>query len=556
MTDQVGTPESKEPCFMIQDVSNVVGGMVKASYQCLKVPQEEDAEKVAGPSTTEHANRSRSDSSATSTIQKGQSTDDVPSIGNVADHTAAPGKSGTVDKNGRTHYFSSRLVVQRRKVVWRFCFTVITFAILIFTVFTLFWGSNAYTTRYYHRVKLLAVIQDDVYTPEMETVGIASLSTALEQIIPTVPGKWSIYNTISFNAKFNTSTPAEIDAKITERIYHEYYWVSINVRPNATAHLFQSIVNVSAPMFNSTDVFQSVYESGRDPTNMMSSIFPLMQQLEAKFAQYYVSTYLPSLLHNITAARPNTTAININMENIASSGRMSFGYIDHRPFTRRGLVTPTQVGLIDGLLLTVFQFLIYTPLHMEMAQLLNRKNFMVYRLAITVVTFFFISLFYCAVAAIFNYDFTVAFGRGGFMVYWMSTWLYMVACGGANENVVTLIVLHKPEYMGFWMMIFVALNLGPSFFPLVLNNVVYRYGYMMPIHNAMDLFKVIFLNTSRRHMGRNYGVLLAWIAVNTAIFPFVICWVDRVNKRRQAEAEAAAAAPTSLVLRDVATEKD
>ena len=535
MSDQNNEPDSRSPCFLIQDTSNVVGDMVKLSYQHSKEPgvtsgADDDIENDEG------AVGSPAVSNESPSIQKQESGDDSSTIANA--EKPETNECANIKKN-RTHFFAPRLYSQRRKVVLRFCFTIITFAILIFTVFTLFWGSNSHTNRYYHRVKLLAVIQDDDYTPEMEAAGIAPLSTALEQIIPTVPGKWSVYNTTSFNAKFNTSSPAEIDDKITERIYHEYYWVSINVRPNATAQLYQSLTNESAPMFNSTDVFQSVYESGRDPTNMMSSIFPLMQQLEAEFSKYYIGTYLPSLLHNISAAHPNTSAQAVNMENIASAGRMSFGYIDYRPFTRRGLVTPTQVGLIDSLLLTVFQFLIYTPLHTEMAQLLNRKNFMIYRLTITIVTFFFISLFNCTVAAMYHYDYTVAFGRGGFVVYWMSTWLYMVACGGANENMVTLIVLYKPEYMGFWMMAFVALNLGPSFFPLVLNNVVYRYGYMMPVHNAIDLYRVVFLNTSRRHMGRNYGVLLAWIAVNTAIFPFVVCWVDKVTKQRHEEAQRA-----------------
>jgi len=122
------------------------------------------------------------------------------------------------------------------------------------------------------------------------------------------------------------------------------------------------------------------------------------------------------------------------------------------------------------------------------------------------------------------------------MVYWMSTLLYMVACGSTNENVISLIFLWKPEFMGFWITIFVMLNVAPSFFPMALDNVFYRYGYVMPIHNAIDIFRVIFMDTSRKHMGRNYGVLVAWIVINSALCPIILKYVDKVNRRRQIQA--------------------
>ena len=106
------------------------------------------------------------------------------------------------------------------------------------------------------------------------------------------------------------------------------------------------------------------------------------------------------------------------------------------------------------------------------------------------------------------------------MVYWMSTWLFMLAAGGANENAVMLVITLGPQFLGFWVLSFVILNIAPSFFPLALNNNVYRYGYMMPVHNIIDIYRVIFFDLSRGKMGRNYGILVALIALNTALLPF------------------------------------
>lgn len=550
---------AQESGLVLQEESGILGEMVNLSNHLDQRP-EDDAERqyqernsiIYGvpedhplvnidddnADVISNSNTASLNSSEAPSVQAFQGGDNSSSIQKVSSNeTAATAATGL--SKIQTRYFSPRLHRQRRHVVMQFGITILIFAFFIFTVFTLFWGSNAYTVKYYPRIKLLAVIQDDIYTPEMVSAGIVPISAVLAQMIPLMPGKWSVYNTTSFSEKFNLSSPEEIDNKVTERVYHEYYWVSINVRPNATAKLYQSIVNQSAPVFNYTEVFHSMYESGRDPTNMKTAILPIMEGLETAFAEYYTETYLPSLLDNITEAQPNIT---FNMKNIAAAGRIGFGYTDYRPFYRRGLITPAQIGIIYGLILTVFQFLVYTPLHMEMAKYLNARNYIIYRVLISFVTFFFTSLFYCTVSAMFGFDFTKAFGRGGFMVYWMSSWLYMLACGGANENMVSLIFLYKPQFLGFWILTFVILNLGPSFFPMALDNVVYRYGYMMPIHNAVGIFRVIFMDTSRRHMGRNYGVLVAWIVLNTSLQPFVIRFVASVNKKRQMAAAAAAAA--------------
>lgn len=532
--------------LLLQNESAILGEVVNVSNHLRQDP-DEDTEKIyqrdnailydvpANPS--ELASLNSIDSNEVGSIQsfKGRENQDSRSKNSSIKRTTSKESSLSLQKF-ETRYFSPRLAKQRRNVVLRFAMTVLTFAAFFFTIFALFWGSNAYTVKYYRKVKILGVIQDDILGEEM--VSVTPLTTILSDMIAQTPGKWSLYNTTSFSQKFNLSGTQEINDKVTERIYHEAYWMSINVKPNATAKLYNSIADPTAPPFNASDIFEVMYESGRDPSNLRIAILPIIETLEENFAEYYTYTYLPSLLSNITRVNPNIT---FNYQNLATMGNINFGYIDYRPFYRRGLISPVQIGIIYGLVITVFQYLIYTPLHMEMAKYLTANNYIIYRIVISWVTFFFTSLFYCTVSAMFGFDFTKAFGRAGFVVYWMTSWLYMVACGGANENMISLIFLWKPQFLGFWILSFVILNIGPSFFPMVLNNAVYRYGYIMPIHNALDIFRVIFMDISKRHMGRNYGVLVAWIALNTAILPFVIKFVTKTNRKRQAAAAAAAA---------------
>lgn len=399
-------------------------------------------------------------------------------------------------------------------------------------------------------MKNIVVLQD-----APSNTSVQSISAIIPSLLASVPGTWHIYNATSFHRKFGTTNSTEIDRKIVDLIYDERYWLALNVKPNATDTLYNSLISQDANSeFNSSIFFESVFESGRDPSSVKSTILPLMQQLEVRLQKYYVKEYLPSLMSNITS---NDRDLNINMENWAIAGQLLFTYNDYRPFADRILMAPLQVGLIYCILLTVLQLSLYGKLHGEMARVLKPKHILIYRLLISWATYFLLSIGFCTVSAIFRIDFTPAFGRGGFVVYWMSTWLVMMAVGGANENVLSLVIAYCPPYLSIWLMTWIILNISASFYPMVLNNEFYRYGYIMPIHNAVDIYKVIFLNLTKRKMGRNYGILVAWVALNTSLMPFCMKFAGKkMQKNAMQAAEAAVAAATQRASRPAEANTD
>lgn len=176
---------------------------------------------------------------------------------------------------------------------------------------------------------------------------------------------------------------------------------------------------------------------------------------------------------------------------------------------------------------------------MRLGQKLKPIHMLLYRYIIAYVNYFFLSLFFCAVSAAFQVNFTLAFGKGGFVVAWMSSWLLMAAVGGANENMITIILSFGPQYLGFWLIFWVVMNISPSFYPMALCNNFYRYGYAMPIHNGVEIFRVIFLNLDKKDLGRNYGILVAWCVVNALFFP-VAMKVVIYKKKKDAQKAALA----------------
>ena len=394
----------------------------------------------------------------------------------------------------------------RTIVVERFFFIITLLAIVCFTIIAIYWGASYNRKKYYHKVNLLALIQDNSQLGQLsETI----LSTKGDG---TLQGTWHIYNQTSFMKKHHLTNVSQVDVEFLHSIHHEDYWIGFNLKPNATDALLDSLTNKnSSDLFDSHQYFEALYESGRDPTNLKSAILPLVEAFGTVFHHEYISSALPSILSSI-----NST---INNEKLIAASNMSFLYIDNRPFINAVVLSPLQVGSIYVLILTILQFGLWGKVHGMVSQKLKIKPLIFYRIIVSVVTLFFLSLFLCTVSAIYQIDFTKAFGRGGFLVYWMSTWLIMVALAGANENVVGLIIAYGSEYLSFWIITFIILNISPSFFPMALDSNFYRFGYAMPIYNAVDIYKVIFLDLSKHKMGRNYGILVAWCVLNYSLLP-------------------------------------
>ncbi|CAR24597.1 SNG1 family protein [Lachancea thermotolerans CBS 6340] len=427
-----------------------------------------------------------------------------------------------------TGFFSDRMHTERRTLLGKFLLNHLLLGMLIMAVFSLYWGAMYKRSSHLHKVKVLAVIQDD----GGDGGSAGGVATAIPQLLESVPGTWHVYNTSSFQQRYGVAG-GEIDAKIHKLVHDEKYWMSLNVKPNATNALLDSVRRASAPAFNSSQYFEAFYESGRDPTNMKSTILPLMLQLEALHQNYHASVYLPAVLQNASQTMAQAA------RNVAQAGRMVYGQVDSRPFSDYVLLGPLQVGLIYCILLTFFQLALFGPIHGQMGQKLKPSHMLLYRYTIAFVNYFFLSLFFCLVSLAFQVDYTKTFGRGGFMVAWMTSWLLMAAVGGANENMITMVMSVAPQFLGFWMIFWVVLNISPSFYPMDLTNNFYRYGYMTPIYNGVMMFRVIFLDLYRGNLGRNYGILCAWVVVNMALFPFVMKFFIHQKKKEVMRAAAA-----------------
>lgn len=178
---------------------------------------------------------------------------------------------------------------------------------------------------------------------------------------------------------------------------------------------------------------------------------------------------------------------------------------------------------------------------------LKFTHFIVWRYFATIVAYLFLSLCYSLVSLAFQIPFSrtpppglsswpktdVAenanyLGRATFVVYWLLNWAGMAALGLACENVAMII---GQPWTALWLIFWVITNVSTGFYALELAPAFFRWGYAWPLRQVVYASRTLLFGTHDR-LGLNFGILLAWIVVGTALFP-LCCWVMRWKTMKQ-----------------------
>lgn len=429
-------------------------------------------------------------------------------------------------------FFHPSVASLRNKVVIAHLKIWLYLACLIIAAFSVYWGSLYNRAGNLHRLKMLVIIEDSEFGNIQPLIGEEIYSILTTDEFKTL-GTWEIYNTTeAINSKFNN--PTNISDMIITQVHHRNYWSAVHVYPNSTYNQYE-LYNGNTDQVPT--VVQFVYESGRDISTIKPLIVPILESIQTTFQSLY-----GSIASNLTSGLSDEQKLSL-MNNISLITNLpNFNYLDYRPYDNSTLVAPLQVGLIFLIIISFFLFSFFAAVHQILLPYVHIGQYLLYRIIGTHLSYLVLSLFISAVSAIFQINFTLAYGKAGFVVYWFSTYLTMAAVGGANENMAMLIFAYNPAFLGFWLISFVILNVSPSFSPIGLISPFYRYGYMMPIHNSNEISKVLFMNLWRGGLGLNYGLLVVWIVLNTILLPLILKHVgQRMAKKRAAEAAAAAA---------------
>ncbi|KAI5966467.1 uncharacterized protein KGF55_000776 [Candida pseudojiufengensis] len=430
-------------------------------------------------------------------------------------------------------FFSPEFAPQRKHIAWKFLINMLALCTLIMAAFSIYWGSYYDRQNYLKNLNFLVVIGDERING-VEPIFGNTMNQILSTPFAKQIGDWHIYDYQNF-ANEASKRGNTVEEEILRQVHHQKYWASIYLKPEATLNYQNALENGDSNYNITANTIVVHYETGRDFLNMNSYIIPQIQKIEKQWLKLQPNT-IEKIINNQILI-DSTSKIQI------ISTPLSFEYIDRIPSNDAILIAPLQVGNIYMILLTFFAANFFTNTHMRIARTrLNKLHYLVYRWMTSVLSFAVLSIFFGLISLAFQVDFTVTYGRSGFLVYFCITWLTMIGVGLANEIAIMIIVgiIQIPALLSCWMISWIILNISPSFSSMALTNNFYRYGYAMPTYNAFESTKTVFFDVYKGALGRHFGILVAWIVVLTVIFPFVLIKFGR-NMAKKGQREAAEA---------------
>lgn len=431
-----------------------------------------------------------------------------------ADENADLERSPTMLQRVQTQlsFFNDRLKEPRKSLAIRYLMVYAIMGFLILGIFSIYWATGFERNERYHRLRMLVVIEDENVVGGTQPVIGNTLRQILELPQAENLGGWLIQD----NAEFNETASSHdntIWEEVMRQVHHEEYWAGIYVRSGASNDFKNAIINGDTSYNVSRETVRVYYETGRDMMSMNSYVTPNVLRISQQMASNS-SNVVTSLMDG-----EDTSNIFSNPNSLyVASTPIQFLMEDGRPWNDPVLFAPSQVGLIYVIILTFFAFNFFNDIHLTVARLgIKPIHLVLYRALSSIMSFFIISLIYSLVTLAFQVDFTKTFGHSGFLVYWMTNFLTMWAVGAMNEVMAMWCIMFYPPLLGFWMLFWVIINISPTFTPMAILPKFYRYGYGLPIHASYEITKVIFFDTYKGAMGRNYGILVAWDAIATVL---------------------------------------
>ncbi|KAF9692622.1 hypothetical protein EKO04_009744 [Ascochyta lentis] len=420
--------------------------------------------------------------------------------------------------------------------------TNLILAIAIMAFLCLFWGALFRQNDNVKHLKILVVDFDGQVAPYTKTTPLIG-PFVTRRVTDMLNGGGIIPSYILRSAGDFDYDPL----KVRESVYDFHAWGAVIVNPNATAILDHAIRQGNAS-YDPSGACQIVYNSARDQITTSTYIVPSLTALQRSVVHSFGSFWIPHLQKDVQTLR-------IDISPQALSPGIDFTTYDLRPFGPPIATPAVSIGLIYLIIISFFSFTFFLPIHMKYLSPKGHppllfRHLIAWRYIATVLSYFFLSLVYSFVSLAFlmptnsqpaSHVWPVknanGYGHATFMVYWMGNWIGMIAFGLASENMAMLL---GTPWTALWLIFWVISNVATGFYSLDLAPSFYRWGYAWPMHNIVELTRSTLFDLHPR-VGLNFGILFAWVAVDTLLFP-ICCHYMRWNtmrvKRNAAQAEA------------------
>ena len=346
-----------------------------------------------------------------------------------------------------------------------------------------------------------------------------------------------------------TMTPAQFNndpIAVRQAVYDFKAYAAIIINANATA-LLHAAVQTGNASYDPLGAAQVIYVEARDQETYYDYVLPELNALETQITSKFGQMWTQMVLRDTSIPLSNLQAVPQ-----ALSPAIGFSTYSLRPFLPVVVTPAVTIGLIYLIIIAFFSFAFFLPIYMKLLTPQGHPPIKFWKLIVvrwcgTNLAYFFMSLAYSFMSLAFQIPFANpaasdtsvatnpgAYGKGTFVVYWMINFVGMSALGLACENVAMII---GQPWTAMWLIFWVITNVSTSFYSLDLSPKFYYWGYAWPLHNIVEASRSLLFDLHSR-IGLNFGVLFAWVAVNSVLFPFCcyfMRWKTLKGKKKEAE---------------------
>ncbi|KAG0641635.1 hypothetical protein HOY80DRAFT_1008407 [Tuber brumale] len=302
------------------------------------------------------------------------------------------------------------------------------------------------------------------------------------------------------------------ETQVRRVVYEQKCWAAISIASNATGRL-EDALRSGDEGFDPDSLAEIVFVEAREESVTRNYLVPHLDDLKGEVVRGFSEAWIPRVVHEEGLRR--------NMARVPLAVNPGFGFrmTNLRPFDVPVAIPAVSVGLLC----------IPPPsLTLPLRMLKWRDTFIIPRDGNPPARTFTDN------HSPHEQTFPPSPSPNGsssnynFPIYWMLNWVGMSALGLASENMSMVL---GPPWFALWLIFWAITNVATSFYPLVLAPGIYRFGYAWPLHNIVEACRSIVFDV-RSEIGRNFGVLFAWVCVSVLLFP-----VCALVARRRAERE-------------------
>lgn len=425
---------------------------------------------------------------------------------------------------------SSPYMAGERKIWRKMLLTfIVLLVVIVMGILSLYWGAD-HSLQFNIPVFTTAIIDFDngEVGPYLQMLGAEARSMNPETTLGYVsePG-----------SKYNYSME-----QVRHALKNEDFWFAIVVQANATTAMNHAY-DVGNTSYDPTGSVQLLYEEGRNALAIDEFGYPSVLSFLNSFVMQFAQMKQRSLM---AANTGDAAALARQAENPIP---VSFSIFNTAPYIPSTAEAATEIGTIcmltspascmysllnlliipaDLIIISFISVLMFNALNEAMMGKVSLTRYFVYRMSILPVVYFFLSLLYLALSCAWKIRFDKFYGSAGYVIYWMLSWVSMLAFGLVVENINNLI---GPPFTPVFFVFWVISNVATGFYPIELLSNFYKWGLAWPLRHDLIAAKAILFGT-KNLLGLNFGVLLAWVGISIVLQPFTI-WVQMMRMKKQ-----------------------